>query len=257
MSDPSRLCDDATTDTFERALLRSGVDDREPEDGAARALAALGLATAAAGVASVGASASGQGAAAGTSIAVKLAAIVLVTSGIVGAIAAFAARDDETPSSTAASPTVLTEAEPVSPPPVETPPAPEAVSVADLPSAAATPPVVSGTSQKRASAPSVQASPKRSVGAEIALIDEARAATRTGEMERAARMLDAYDARFAHGTLFLEAKLARIELHLARSEHDEAGALCERFLSEHPQSAYDRRVRALLQRARSERTIVQ
>ena len=256
MSDPSRLCDDATTDTFERALLRSGVDDREPEDGAARALAALGLTTAAAGVASVGASASGHGAAAGTSIAVKLAALVLVTSGIVGAIAALAAHDDETPS-TATRPTVLTEAEPVSSPPIETPPEPVAVSVADLPSAAATPPVVIGTSQKRASASSVQVSSKRSVSAEIALIDEARAATRTGETERAARMLDAYDARFAHGTLFLEAKLARIELHLARSEHDEAGALCERFLSEHPQSAYDRRVRALLQRARSERTIVQ
>ena len=89
------------------------------------------------------------------------------------------------------------------------------------------------------------------------MIDEARQATSAGDAARAERVLDAYDARFGHGTLVLEAKLARIELHIARSDREKARELCDRFLSEHPQTAYDRRVRALLRRTRAAATIGQ
>ena len=89
------------------------------------------------------------------------------------------------------------------------------------------------------------------------MIDEARLAMSAGEVTRAERALDAYDARFGHGTLVLEAKLARIELHIARSEREKARELCDRFLREHPQTAYDRRVRALLRHTQAEPTIVQ
>ncbi len=91
------------------------------------------------------------------------------------------------------------------------------------------------------------------------MIDEARHAMTAGEMTRAERALDAYDRRFANanGMLVLEAKLARIELHIVRSEREKARELCERFLREHPETAYDRRVRALLRRTQAEPTIVQ
>ena len=89
------------------------------------------------------------------------------------------------------------------------------------------------------------------------MIDEARQAMTAGDVTRADRALDAYDTRFGHGTLVLEAKLARIELHIARSEKEKARELCERFLREHPQTAYDRRVRALLRRTQTEPTIAQ
>src|SRR5262249_46969808 len=45
MSEPSRLRESSSSRAFERALLQSASLDREPEDGAARAIAALGITT--------------------------------------------------------------------------------------------------------------------------------------------------------------------------------------------------------------------
>jgi len=274
MSDPARLFDDTATDMFERTLLRSAALDREPEDGATRALAALGLATAAVGAAGTSATVH-TAKVAGASITTKIGALVLATGALVGGIAAIAASeasDTKTPagtsmavaapsfrassgalSATLAAPAPVPEVQTVSV--AELPPAPPSSAGSTLaPSVVGRPPQLAAL-RSATTEPASRARP--SIADEIAAIDEARAAMAAGDTARAGRALDAYDARFGHGALFLEAKLARIELHLARAEHAQARALCERFLVEHPQTAYDKRVLALLERARSTRAIPQ
>jgi Outer membrane lipoprotein len=283
MSDPSRLRDDVGGDAFAQALLRSASFDREPEDGAARALAALGAAATVSAVGLAGSSTSPLAAAAstsavGASIVVKTAGIALLTAGIVaGGVIASGAPATRSPSSApstvrTAAVTVAAQAGSVSDhvpashsAPAETEVTEEmtAIAVGDLPSAPIALPAPSASSRlaaapaaRAATSPASAPMPTRtSVSEELLLIDEARTALARGDVADAEHTLDAYDARFANGTLSLEAKLARIELLLARSDKDGAYDLCEQFLREHPRTAYERRVRALLRRARPESSI--
>lgn len=259
MSEPSKLCDDVATDTFERTLLRSAELDREPGDGAARALAALGLTVPSASEGGIEpgnalpAAGGTPAVAAGASIAAKVGGIALLAAGAIAGIVLATS-----PGEVARAPRAVSSAAVAEPARSETPPAPEeetappVVAIADLPPAPAAPvrvlrPVAIAPAPAATSAP-------RGVSEEIALIDRARAALSAGNTAHAERELAAYDTRFADGELVLEAKLARIELHLARAEHAQARELCERFLREHPRTAYERRVRALLRRADPERT---
>ena len=268
MSDPSRLFDDAATGVFERTLLRSATLDREPEDGASRALAALGIASAAAGVGGAATSATAPTAKViGASITTKITATIVATGAIVSTVAALAAtdaRETKPPAGANAATTSVSHAPHVATEPAEPAPEIHSVSVADLPPAPASvgsatvAPSMIGRAPHRATSANEPASRARpSIADEIAEIDAARAAIANGDVARGGRALDAYDARFKNGTLALEAKLARIELHLARSEQAQARALCERFLIEHPHTAYEKRVLALRERARSPRTIPQ
>ena len=274
MSDPSRLCDDAATDAFERSLLRSATLDREPADGAARALAALGVATTAVGIGKAGASVSSMSSAAGgtstiaagTSVAAKIGGITLIATGsIVGPLIALqpsvsAPKAEQSVASVARVPsgTPMRPVAVVSPSSAPTTPDLPIVTVTDLPSADPTTTAPSSRST-RVGGPRTERrtarGPRAGISEEIAIIDQARTKMTAGDTAKAARLLDVYDAQYGNGALVLEARIARIELLIAMSEDTQARDLCERFLREHPQTAYDRRVRALLRRVRSEPAI--
>ncbi len=272
MSDPSRLRDDATTDGFELALLRSARVDREPDDGVARALATLGLAATGGAVALAGSStvsssgatsSAGGGAgvagAAGGALAANVSGVVLLAAlAITGAVLGFSPSSDP-PDVAGARPSLAAEGPATSsvsaPAPVAMPEGEAAVvvHVTDLPSAVperASVAPARGTSPR---APSV-ASPRATVADELALIDQARAAIASGDGAGAEKALDSYEVRFPNGSLVLEAKLARIEMLVARG--DDAGALDlgERFLREHPRTPYERRVQVLMRRAQPNAT---
>ncbi|AKV02364.1 hypothetical protein AKJ09_09027 [Labilithrix luteola] len=262
MSDPQRLHEDEGMPDFDRALLRSARLDREPEDGAARALAALGIGAggtvaAIAGEGTATPSAANGASVLGASAVTKGAAGLALLSGIVIALRMALAPAAPAPSSvgpaTAPAPSVVSSSE--SPEVVESAPrAPVAeptISVTDLPSANAALPRAGA----RPMVPSVaKVEPKSdakppSVAEEIALIDRARASLAAGDPSTAEHALDDHDARFANGTLALESKVARIELLVARGDSNAARTLAERFLVEHPRSAYDHRVRGLIRRS--------
>lgn len=256
MTDPARLLDDGA-DAFERAVIGSAKHDREPADGAARALAALGL-SATAGVALSGSAtpsttvATSTSSLLGGSLTVKIAVLGLLASSVLAAIVLASLRSAPDPlpvpgrSPPSATSAVAVADESARSSSVEPDPrvALAPVAVADLPTASTSPPP-----NRR---PRTVAS--RTIADELVLLDAARASLAGGDDVAAERALGAYDARFGDGVLKLEAKIARIELYLARAEHDRAADLCERFLREHPRTAFERRVRALLARARPEAT---
>lgn len=294
MSDPSRLRDDVSTDGFELALLRSAKSDREPDDGAARALAALGLAATggavglaasatapATGATSSAASVAGGFASvasvAGGAVAAKVTGVVLLAAvAITGAVVGFDAGPSPTsaggwgaspefspsgapadvagarPSLAAEAPATssVSAAAPVATPEDETA---VVVGVADLPSAAPERATVSPARGTSPRTPAV-ASPKATVAEELALIDQARAAIAGGDGAGAEKALDTYEARFPNGSLVLEAKLARIEMLVARGDRAGALDLGERFLREHPSTPYERRVQVLMRRAQPDAT---
>ena len=91
-----------------------------------------------------------------------------------------------------------------------------------------------------------------SSSATVALV--ALAEVTGGDGAGAAKALDTYEARFPNGSLVLEAKLARIEMLVARGDRAGALDLGERFLREHPRTPYERRVQVLMRRAQPDAT---
>lgn len=93
--------------------------------------------------------------------------------------------------------------------------------------------------------------PKGSAGsdtlaAEVAAIDGARNALRSGDAAGALRLLDAYGRDFPKGSLGLEAQVLRIEALDASGQKQKARALAERFLAAHPNSVLAPRLKAVL-----------
>lgn len=279
MSDPSRFVDDEGTSDFERGLLRSARLDREPEDGAARALAALGIG-AVEGVTDAGAGASKEapsstgaadppsvtGAASASGLAVgKLAGLaVLVGASALGVIALLRASPAPAQAPRADVPEQVRPRElaPAPPAPLERvlaeAPAPpvergEVGSTSSPPRAVLRAPSSASAAarpESKARTPAPLDPPDRSsLSEETALIDRVRASMRAGDPSAAERALDEHAARFPRGSLTAEATVARIELSLTRGDFAGARARGERFLREHPGSPHERRVNALLGRA--------
>jgi len=98
-------------------------------------------------------------------------------------------------------------------------------------SAAATPPA-------RARAAKGSAQPAAltidTLQAELALLDRARAALKSGEPERALALLDRHTEQFAQGALVPEAEALRIDSWLKSGEHARAGRAARRFLQSYP-----------------------
>ncbi|MDF2697658.1 MAG: hypothetical protein K0S65_6041 [Labilithrix sp.] len=132
---------------------------------------------------------------------------------------------------------------------------------AALPSAPADPPATAPPAKPvvRRKAPAAETAPKTrldpsaepvadsTLGREIERVGAARSALAAGEPGRTLSLLDAYDAEFPKGTFSVEVSVLRIEA-LARSGRvDEARRLGERFLSQHPEGAFARRITATLQ----------
>jgi hypothetical protein len=66
---------------------------------------------------------------------------------------------------------------------------------------------------------------------EVALLDETRAALRSGAGQRASALLDRYAARFPHGELALEAAMLRVQTLGALERRGEASALAREVLT--------------------------
>jgi hypothetical protein len=85
-------------------------------------------------------------------------------------------------------------------------------------------------------------------GAQVTIIDRARAAALAGDPVAALQAVDEYDRRFPGGLLAEEALLLRIEAVVAREGRDAASSLAKRFLAEYPRSVHADRLRLLLTR---------
>ncbi len=81
---------------------------------------------------------------------------------------------------------------------------------------------------------------------EIALLDESRTALAGGDTLAALRLLDAYAAMFAHGTLEPEAIVLRIEALVRKRDGASARAVAQSFERSHPNDSHLARVRSLL-----------
>jgi hypothetical protein len=84
--------------------------------------------------------------------------------------------------------------------------------------------------------------------AEVRALEGVSSAIGAGQAERAARELDAYRRRFAHGSLSIEAEVLAIQIAVARGENRAASAAAERLLARPEAQHYRARVHALLER---------
>jgi TolA-binding protein len=248
MMETQRLLQQGPSDA-ERALLESARADGPPAGAKERALVALAGLTAGGGAPAGGpdaslASAGGHVAAPALELGAlaKLGLAVVVGVGLVGAGAAVHlygqrkapvdAMDSHAPSSrlasapgTAATPPA---AEPGIPSPSEEVMAPSPTEPAPRPAAAAA---------------------DESLGAELRLLDQARAAVDARNPAAAQRLLDAYARRFPEGRLRPEASVLRLTVMVRQGKRAEAKALATRLLASDPTRAYEPRIRSLLREA--------
>jgi hypothetical protein len=84
------------------------------------------------------------------------------------------------------------------------------------------------------------------ISQEIAALDEARAALRSGRAAESLAALDRYGAAYPKGSLRVEATALRIEALLRSGRRDRAEALADAFLVHNPKSPYAARIRTLL-----------
>ncbi len=84
------------------------------------------------------------------------------------------------------------------------------------------------------------------LGEQVSALDRARRALAGADPAGALRIVDDYEARFAHGALVEEADVVRIEALLAMNERAAAARAGSIFLAAHPASPHAARVRALL-----------
>ena len=144
-----------------------------------------------------------------------------------------------------------------------TPSAPEpiaALSVNDLPTVKAMPPVrvaaqpsssaqgIAVAAPEPAPAPAATASPAARLTEETRAVGAIRASLQKGDTREALRLLDAYEAEFAQGALGEEAEVLRIETLIRAGNKDEAAKRASRFLTERRASPHAARVRTMTRR---------
>jgi hypothetical protein len=81
---------------------------------------------------------------------------------------------------------------------------------------------------------------------QIRLVDEARAALRSGAAERAAGLLERYAQRFPRGAFRQEVAVLRVEALERQGERRKASTLAREFLESHPDSPHSERVGRVL-----------
>jgi hypothetical protein len=84
------------------------------------------------------------------------------------------------------------------------------------------------------------------LAAESALLQDARAELRSGNLEATARALDNLRHRFPRGVLSQEREILKIELASARGDDQGARRLASRFLRSHPESPHATQLRPLV-----------
>ncbi|MGE5784973.1 MAG: hypothetical protein ACM3ZE_10295 [Myxococcales bacterium] len=237
MTDPARLLKSDATE-FERLLLGAAALERPSRLQQRRMRRAIGLAQ-------LGVFATTAQAIAGMAnqvVVVAIAATALAGSGSTPRIDDYRHLDER--SRTPASLSTERESLPaVHPSPATAPSAETEMHETEL----------QGTEHPRHDQPKAAASSQRlpDLREEIALIDRARTALRSGAPGQALSALDQYRARYPRGTLGQEARGMRIEALAASGNRARALAETSAFLSQNPKSPHSERLRQLLPDARA------
>ncbi|AKU98230.1 hypothetical protein AKJ09_04894 [Labilithrix luteola] len=256
MKGPPRLFEEGSS--FERSLLRSGLDEGPSADLESRILAAVAAAPAAASISDAGAS----GARPAVSGFFRPRFFILAAAAVgVGAVlvTSIVERHASVVDRTAA-PVVSANPVVAVAPAAPAPAAPEVVLTPDsLPTAptfsppsSVPPSVPSSVRSSAATALSASAKPSAlnddgpSLEREIELLDAVKKKLGAGATVDASRALDAYDAEFPHGALRPEATVLRVRTLLLQGNRAAATKLADDFLAKHPSSVHGKRIRALL-----------
>jgi outer membrane protein assembly factor BamD (BamD/ComL family) len=80
---------------------------------------------------------------------------------------------------------------------------------------------------------------------EIRLLDQARAAVRTGANLQALKLLEKYERRYPRSQFRQEAQVLRVEALARSGQKQAAAALGKKFVAEHPESPHVERVQAV------------
>jgi hypothetical protein len=216
--EPSRLKDEPGESTsLERALLRVGSSYRTSPQTRARVLAGLGLA---------GSTTLLAGTVAAASSAANVTKMTWMTKLLLGASVVGAA------------------AVPVGYYALRHPTAPASRPAASLPMVSE--PTAVPAAQDSPVAPTANSRAAALLTEELGALDHARLSLANGDARRALEELDAYDHRYPHGRLQIEAEVLRIDALAKVGHRDVARQHAEAFLRHHPNSVLATRVRAHL-----------
>jgi hypothetical protein len=262
--DPVRLLDEGSSELL-RSLISAGREE-EPEAAAMRrTLAAVGAGVALSSLASASsvsgasvstASAGGTSAVAGSAalgavpaaasstllVVVKWLAIGAVT-GTVASSAVYGVSGALKPS-----PPALSAAPPLQLAPSITLPSPRVAVPAekspDPPVLAIAPPATPVVAAPAASAAKVDLG--EPLAAEVAALDTARQALRSGDAARTLALLDGYEGRFSEARMLPEALYLRLEAFTLKGDTSNAEAIARRILRVYPSSPHAARARSVL-----------
>lgn len=259
MTNPRRLIDEGLDD-FERNLLAAGRRDSMPQGSRLRIMAGLGLGALVPGTA---VAAGAKGAAKGTLFGLASATGVKVAvGGAVGAIAIWssvALVDRSGPSGSEVTPPAAVHVEQMpraerAPAPIEeqvqapteTPTLDDGAEEAELPNEAE---AIEEREERavgsRAHGPS-KSTATDDLGRELASLDRARSALRSGDAAGCLRLLGEHSRKFPKQRMAVEASVLRIEALSASGNAAAAGRAGRVFLAKHPKGPYAQRVRSLI-----------
>lgn len=233
-------------DSFRNALLHSAADDGPAPGALDRELARLGLATVAGTAALTAASGATAKVGAASLFSTTLAKVTIVaTIAVIGATGYVATKDStpvsalRTTTSPATTPTAATTA--TSPLRVAAPAvtAPEPAAPAPEPGVTA-----SHVTASHVAPPHVEER-RRTLAAEVALIDRARTLARSSPGE-SMTALDEYARTFPRGALHDEAAVVRVEALLAAGRRADAERAAQPYLRDRPNTPIARRMTDLL-----------
>jgi TolA-binding protein len=270
MSDPKRLLsDDSDADALERALLESLHGEAPSErdkaliwQSVSAGIAAASIVGASAGVAASGGAAgvsakaaatgavtTGAGSALSQALVVKGAlALALAAASAGGGIALYGRQAPSSATRPAMKQSAVTAPEATLPAPVANPatqePAHEEPASTRADDESEPPNERAGVARARR-APNRKAAPDQ-LARESALLAEARAALRGGDLNAAEQELERLARSFPRGVLIQESEVLAIELLLARGRNDEARAHAARFVAAHPESPHSQKLERLL-----------
>ncbi len=233
MNDPQRLLDSGAS-PVERYLLDAAAHEKPPLELVQGMQAGLGL----------GAKTSVMASAAGSSgVAGYVAVAVLGVGAVLAGLVALQSPAQVPPAP--AEPAASVVAAPVQAPP-EAAPAVEAAPAAEAEPAPAEAPLTESSEKaplvaKKAS-PGAKASTGDELRQELQLLDEARAALKSGAPARARVLLERHARRFPSGSFRQEADVLRVETLARLGERQKAASLAREFLNEHPESPHVERV---------------
>ncbi len=247
-NDPPRLRDDPTLSPAIGSAIAAGRGYVPSAGARARTLAAMGVGAAVA-TATSATSATATFASPGAAKVLLGWKAWVVTFGVVAiGGGSYVALRSQSSQSSQSRPSIVASAAPTNPtagggagPATPASTTPEAAPSEEIPA------IVGSANPAKAPVAKVKgASSTDTLAAEIAAIDAARNALRSGDAKGALTLLDAYGRDFPKGSFGLEAQVLRIEALAAAGQREKARVLAERFLATHPNSVLAPRVRAVL-----------